>query len=388
MRRDIRVTVKVQNANILRRMNAAGIFTVSDLARRLDINQSLLGNIINMKVSGRTKAGEWRKPVMDLAKLFGCLPEDLFSKRQELEELRKNVASRDVSEGEIAQLMQQPITPEQNLLTAEGSKVISDMVDTLENPRESEVIRRRYGLDGEPEMTLQQLAEEYGVSRERVRQLELKAIRHLSHPRRSIELRRVKSDFGLAGDDFSRSYVQFNPHWLSESTDVRDRRELEPCPKHGNARIHRETVDGETVFRCYACSRLLDKSPAYHARMDDLKNFEEHRKTRKAAREAENAEWRARHNAETDADWIAKWGGNRASPDEPVIAPAIQDLERSDVEPCPDHGMVGVTSFDLVEAEGYVQFKLRCAKCKTQLFLTEECLKRTGGENYHHGEQA
>lgn len=46
------------------------------------------------------------------------------------------------------------------------------------------IISRRFGLDGEPPETLESLGEQFGVSRERIRQLEKKAIRRCRHKAR------------------------------------------------------------------------------------------------------------------------------------------------------------------------------------------------------------
>jgi RNA polymerase sigma factor (sigma-70 family) len=199
--KNIRVTVKVQNANILRRMNAMGIVTVAELSRNIGVRQSLLGEIINMKVSARGARGEWLMSAMKLATFFKCLPEDLFSQQQEWKGLVKNTASRDVSEDEVRLLMDggRPTTPEQNLLLEEGSHIIEELVETL-HPRQRDVLKKRFGLAGEKEFTLEELALEYGVTRERIRQLELQALRNLKHPARSHKLRGIKSDFGLEED--------------------------------------------------------------------------------------------------------------------------------------------------------------------------------------------
>jgi RNA polymerase primary sigma factor len=61
-------------------------------------------------------------------------------------------------------------------------------------PKEAQVLRMRYGLDdGGPGRTLEVVAEGIGVGRERVRQIEAKALRRLRHPRRSIRLRTFHS---------------------------------------------------------------------------------------------------------------------------------------------------------------------------------------------------
>mmetsp|Transcript_45622 Transcript_45622/g.74373 ORF Transcript_45622/g.74373 Transcript_45622/m.74373 type:complete len:524 (-) Transcript_45622:413-1984(-) len=54
--------------------------------------------------------------------------------------------------------------------------------------REREVVRKRYGLDDGKQRTLQELGEEMGVTRERVRQIELKALRKLKHRGRNSQL--------------------------------------------------------------------------------------------------------------------------------------------------------------------------------------------------------
>ncbi len=55
--------------------------------------------------------------------------------------------------------------------------------------REERVIRWRFGLDGEPPMTLQQIADEFQVSRERIRQIEKRALARLRRSPRSLKTR-------------------------------------------------------------------------------------------------------------------------------------------------------------------------------------------------------
>ncbi len=55
--------------------------------------------------------------------------------------------------------------------------------------REQEVLRLRYGLDGETPLTLEQIGERFSLTRERIRQIEWKALRKLRHPRVAGPLR-------------------------------------------------------------------------------------------------------------------------------------------------------------------------------------------------------
>jgi len=56
-------------------------------------------------------------------------------------------------------------------------------------PRENKVLRMRFGLDDGQPRTLEEVGEAFGVTRERVRQIEAKALRKLRHPSRSRRLR-------------------------------------------------------------------------------------------------------------------------------------------------------------------------------------------------------
>ena len=61
-------------------------------------------------------------------------------------------------------------------------------LDTLKE-REREVIRMYFGIDREYALTLNEIGEEFGLTRERVRQIKEKAIRRLRHRSRSRKLR-------------------------------------------------------------------------------------------------------------------------------------------------------------------------------------------------------
>ena len=63
-----------------------------------------------------------------------------------------------------------------------------EVLDTL-TPRERKVLVLRYGLeDGKPR-TLEEVGRQFNVTRERIRQIEAKAIRKLKHPSRAKKLR-------------------------------------------------------------------------------------------------------------------------------------------------------------------------------------------------------
>ena len=71
----------------------------------------------------------------------------------------------------------------QNLLREQ----LLSIIETL-TPREQKVIRLRYGLDDSHPRTLEEVGKEFNVTRERIRQIEAKALRKLRHPSRAKKL--------------------------------------------------------------------------------------------------------------------------------------------------------------------------------------------------------
>jgi RNA polymerase primary sigma factor len=70
------------------------------------------------------------------------------------------------------------------LLKEQISKVLSTLT-----PREEKVLRLRFGLENGRQRTLEEVGKEFNVTRERIRQIEAKALRKLRHPGRSKKLR-------------------------------------------------------------------------------------------------------------------------------------------------------------------------------------------------------
>jgi RNA polymerase primary sigma factor len=75
-------------------------------------------------------------------------------------------------------------TPDRGLMYDSLRKEIDRAISTL-TPRESDVIRLYFGLNGEHPLTLEEIGEKFELTRERVRQIKEKAIRRLKHTSRS-----------------------------------------------------------------------------------------------------------------------------------------------------------------------------------------------------------
>jgi len=82
-------------------------------------------------------------------------------------------------------------TPYEQLEEKTVTRMLQEMVKTLE-PREATILRARFGLDGGPEKTLEEVGEKFGVTRERVRQIQNIALRKLRKMIEKLEAAKTK----------------------------------------------------------------------------------------------------------------------------------------------------------------------------------------------------
>ncbi len=96
----------------------------------------------------------------------------------------------DDEEAELGQFVEDDttITPQHNAYLSMLKDKLENVLDEL-TPREARVLRLRFGLDDGNEYTLEEVGQKFGLTRERIRQIEGAALRHLRHPKRVRELK-------------------------------------------------------------------------------------------------------------------------------------------------------------------------------------------------------
>ncbi|HMA21073.1 MAG TPA: RNA polymerase sigma factor RpoD, partial [Gemmatimonadaceae bacterium] len=82
---------------------------------------------------------------------------------------------------------QSTVAPSDAAVNASLRDVCKDILDTL-TPREAKVLRMRFGIEMSTDHTLEEVGKQFDVTRERIRQIEAKALRRLRHPSRSGRL--------------------------------------------------------------------------------------------------------------------------------------------------------------------------------------------------------
>jgi RNA polymerase primary sigma factor len=98
--------------------------------------------------------------------------------------------NEDEEDSELGQFIEDQVTPSpmQTTYTNLLREKIQEVLDTLP-AREARILRLRFGLENGRTYTLEEVGQKFGLTRERIRQIENKALRRLRHPRRARQLK-------------------------------------------------------------------------------------------------------------------------------------------------------------------------------------------------------
>lgn len=183
-RKEVRISVAVRNNLILSRMDEMGYKSVNELSLKAGISASVMGRLVNMQSSPLRTNMRWKNAAIKLSEFFGCLPEDIFSEDHINNVLDTNRAEAEVKFVDIYRFISEGsaerMIPENIVFENERAEVISKLLSTLK-PKEREVIRLRFGLDGEEEHTLEEAGKTLGLTREGARQNEERGFKKLRH---------------------------------------------------------------------------------------------------------------------------------------------------------------------------------------------------------------
>ncbi|HLM65375.1 MAG TPA: RNA polymerase sigma factor RpoD [Acidimicrobiales bacterium] len=167
--------------------------SIADQARTIRIPVHMVESINRVHRMQRQMVQELeREPTVDeLAERVGMTPERV----REIQRISLDPLSLDSPVGEeddsyLGDFIKDESAEEP--LDAATRQMLQDAVrDVLDelNDREKQVVRLRFGLDDEQARTLEEVGREFGVTRERIRQIESKTLAKLRHPHRSQKLR-------------------------------------------------------------------------------------------------------------------------------------------------------------------------------------------------------
>ncbi len=166
---------------------------IADQARTIRIPVHMVETINKlMRIERQLLQDLGREPtVMEIATEMGIEPE----KVREIKKIAQEPVSLETPIGEEEDSHLGDFIPDEDALApAEAASFsllkeqLEDVLNTLTD-REEEVLRLRFGLDDGKARTLEEVGRVFGVTRERIRQIEAKALRKLRHPSRSKKLK-------------------------------------------------------------------------------------------------------------------------------------------------------------------------------------------------------
>jgi len=134
-----------------------------------------------------------RVPTTDeLANSLGVLPNkvDWMLRVSWLPLSLESPINEDEDDSELGMFVEDQVTPtpSQSAYAKLLCEKVEEVLDTLP-PREARILRLRFGLENGKTYTLEEVGAKFGLTRERIRQIESKALRRLRHPRRARQLK-------------------------------------------------------------------------------------------------------------------------------------------------------------------------------------------------------
>jgi RNA polymerase sigma factor (sigma-70 family) len=209
---DFAVSIKVRNGRLLGAIRRAGYRSLAAMCKQHGLPQWPVNDFARMTRSPLNAAGRPSPLAQLVADILKTQVEDLFPPRFMAECLSRAARTEvPMTEDQIGMLIREPPrTPEDVLALDEAAQGISDTLILLP-PREERLLRLRYGMGPRDEKTLDQVGDQYGVTRERIRQMEKRAIRKLTGPSRKHRLVEPAVTLGVGHFRVIVPASRFNP---------------------------------------------------------------------------------------------------------------------------------------------------------------------------------
>lgn len=191
---EYRVKVTVRNNLLLSAIEDAGYKSQADFARAAELNTSEVNALVAMRDAPINTDGEFTAVAKTMMEVLGACPTDLWTEEQLTMKLRRNSVERELSREAVMMALEDGCqsnsliaSPEDKINHEDLEKKIVDALDTL-TPRESKILKLRFGIGDQSEQTLAQVGSMFKCSRELVRAIEAKGLRKMRQPLRSSEL--------------------------------------------------------------------------------------------------------------------------------------------------------------------------------------------------------
>lgn len=200
---EFRVGIKVRNNLLLNAIERAGYAPGFKFAAAAGVAYNVVNDLINVAASPLGENGRWRGAVLRLCEFLNCHPADVFGDVH-LAALKTRCVELRLSASEAALLggLRESPDPSTALDDAETRERVGTLLGTL-TPREQRVLELRHGIGTDDPLTLEAIADMFNVGKERIRQIEAKAMRKMRNPARARLLADAAILEGAARDAYA-----------------------------------------------------------------------------------------------------------------------------------------------------------------------------------------
>ena len=167
--------------------------SIADQARTIRIPVHMIETINKLnRISRQILQEKGREPTPEELAERMEMPED---KVRKVLKIAKEPISMETPIGDDEDSHLGDFIEDQNILSPNDSALFEGLRESTQNilagltPREAKVLRMRFGIEMNTDHTLEEVGKQFDVTRERIRQIEAKALRKLRHPSRSEQLR-------------------------------------------------------------------------------------------------------------------------------------------------------------------------------------------------------
>ena len=159
---------------------------------RLPLNRA--NELVQIEKARKTLSGN-KSEEEEIAEVAGMLNmdsahvRDIIRISRDMVSLDSALRPADADSATIGEFLEddQYENPEQSAINMTMREDIDSVLDSL-SEKEAEVLRYRYGLNGSSSMSLKEVGDVFNLTKERIRQIEKKALRRLQHPQRMSRL--------------------------------------------------------------------------------------------------------------------------------------------------------------------------------------------------------
>ena len=181
---EYRIKISVRNNLILDAIEKAGYTSVQRFCMDKNISASGVIALIALKNPPIMQCGSFSSAANQLMEELCALPTELWTAEQLTMELKHNTSFRNVGKEDLQLSSSEAL---KIVFDREKEEKVAEVLDMI-NPRKKKVLEMRYGIGGVDPMTLEEVGKAFSLTIERIRQIELQAIRDLKQKDRRVIL--------------------------------------------------------------------------------------------------------------------------------------------------------------------------------------------------------